>query len=295
MLPCMPAFALRPYNEVTAGREVFEECYGKFTMRFAHYSVLNVEVSRWYEDDSAGVDFGRPRENLSLKHPDDPNVWCVARAGHEITVVYDKGKSSVMFLSMRGMFSLQNVGSKLATWAQAAENVMPVTGRALLCNLSDAIYPNAARLVHGQKDRPLDHDDGDFELVVEHGPGGADCDGDVRSDARDRADSAPGKSHAPASSSAHPPSHRAQQAITDFLVESHPIAAGRASTDHPSRFHSFSIELAKTVHQDQGATNIHRPSQDGTLDRELLELQLHGTMVCVVKVRRAPRAHVACS
>jgi hypothetical protein len=302
MLPCLPAFALRPYNEVTAGREVFEECYGKFTMHFAHHCVPNVEVSRWFEDDSAGVEFGRPKENISLMHPDDPkNVWCVARAGHEITVVYDKGKGSVTFLNMRGIFSLRNVGPELASWAQAAEHVMPVTGRAMLCNLSDAIYPPVARVVPGQRDRPLDYDDKEYELVLEHGAGG-DFDGDVCLDAK--ADSAIGKSHAPGSSSVHTPSQTTQQPITNFLNKDHildhilfeprPIASAHASTDSQSRFQSFSIEMAKANH-DHNLSNVYQPKRDGTFDQELLELQLHDTMVKVVKVLRAAHAHISCA
>jgi hypothetical protein len=293
MLPCMPAFALKRYAEVTAGREVFQECFGKHTLCFAHHNVPNVEVSRWYEDEPGQtLDFDRPRENIGLKHPDDSSVWCVVRAGHEISVVYDAKKNAVTFLNMKGVFSLRHASPQLAKWAAAAERVLPFTGTWLLRSISNAFYlplPTSQRSA-GRKAQAVERDDDEYELVVTGGASGGGA-VDDQPDAWSALDSAQNKSLAPGSS--RPP---ALFELFEPRRESNGIASPSVSSAAGKRVGAmkFDIERAKVVFEGGGSIRDIVPSCDGKSDEELLELHFTDTRVTVVKVRSVlPQRNVA--
>jgi hypothetical protein len=280
MLPCMPAFALKRYAEVAAGREVFQECYGKHTMHFAHYSVQNVEVTRWYEDEPGQkLEYGRPHENIGLKHPDDATVWCVLRAGYEIAVAYDAKTNSVTFLNMKGVFSLLGASAELAQWAREAERVLPFTGNLLMRHLTQAFYLPAPcpRKNEDQKSQLIDRDDEiEYELVVEppEGAGGSEA----------RLDSAHSKSSPQTPAAVFEMFDQASRRLQPrgpALANLHSSPA-----DKRDNFLKFSVERAKVTHESGGASNTEfAPSMDGVSDRELLELHVHGNKVQVCKVR----------
>ena len=284
MLPCMPAFALKRHAEVTVGREVFEEHYGKHTMYFAHHNVANVEVTRWYEDEPGQtLEFGRPRENIALKHPDDPTVWCVVRAGHEITVIYDAKTNAVTFLNMKGIFSLRDASPALARWAAAAERVLPFTGNVLLRHISSAFYLPSTCLHGGADQKPLaiDRDDSEHELVITGGPGGGGGDMHDRPDSRGAAGPAQSKGSLPGSSC--PPSHfdifeRGRREPRTF---SSPSVNSSGAVKTPLK---FSIEKANVGHEGGGSIKELIPTFDGASDEELLELHVYATKVLIVKV-----------
>lgn len=282
MLPCMPAFALRRLQEVIAGREVVRDSYGKFTMHFAHHSVANVEVLWYYEEEPGAVEFGRPRENIGLKHPDDSSIWCVVRAGYEIAVAYDERKNSVTFVNLKGVFSLRNVSARLAQWARQAEHVLPYTGQSIMRHLSAVLYLPAARKTRDKKEPPAELENGDSEFELFVSPPEGERAADLRLDASRNADCAASGSNAAAGSS--------NQKLT---AEQKPIAAFFERAPVPSKkaadkvFYTFALETAKATYEGGNQKDMY-PSADGTGEEENLELQLHDAKLVVVKVRRPP-------
>ena len=280
----MPAFALKRHSEVTMGREVFQECYGKFTLHFAEHVVPNVEVTRWYEEEpGVPLDFGRPRENIGLRHAEQPSVWCVVRAGYEITVAYDSKKNIVTFLNMQGMFSLRNVCPELAQWAREAERVLPFTGAVHMRHICNAYYA------------PQDHK----ELLVERhdvlppeedgAHGNRDAGGHF--DLIDRGAYAPssnkqavsGKSSAPAASEQHK-----MHAITGrepvAVATRNPVGSSRESAGESAGFRAFHLAEAMMSSEAQWDGETWTELNDGRGNKQILELQLHGTKICLVKV-----------
>lgn len=232
------------------------------------------------------LEFSRPRENIGLQHPEDPNVWCVVRAGHEIAVVYDSSKNSVTFLNSKGVFSLRHVSAELASWAQAAEHVLPFTGATLMRHLTLAVYPHSTPSV--QNDRSIEHDDDDeFELFVgvEEGAG-VDKSADERSDAHGRRKSEPApvkaRTSLASSDSSHSLSHYFPSQASSHQAG---LASQDRTTDRVPRFISFALDSAKALYHESG-DRVFAPSRDGAGDEELVELQLHDNEIVLVKVWR---------
>jgi hypothetical protein len=278
MLTCMPAFALKRYAEVAAGRELFEECYGKFTMHYAHHKVPNVEVSRWFEDEpGVKLEFDRPRENIGIKHPDDGCLWCVLRAGHEITVVYDCKQNSVTFLNMRGIFSLRNVSVELATWARAAERALPFTGQTLIHHVRNAFYCPVTLELQERDERPNEQDDSEYELLV--GAPVSDENRDAENDKRVNVQSSQFRCSG----------KQPLQVIPQFFERCRPPQSDATAHEHSSaiekncHFDTFSLEMVKLTYEGS-CDKEFVPSSDGAGDQELLELQLHDSMFVIVKV-----------
>ena len=285
----MPAFALKRHSEVTMGREVFQECYGKFTLHFAQHVVPNVEVTRWYEEEpGVPLDFGRPRENIGLKHAEQPSVWCVVRAGYEITVVYDSKKNSVTFLNMQGMFSLRNVCPELAQWAREAERVLPFTGAVLMRHICNAYYAP-----QDHKEQPVElreHDD-DTELLVlppeqDGAHGNRDAGGHF--DLIDRGVYAPSSNKQAVSGKSSAPTASEQRKMHAIFDRREPVAVATRSPVGSSResavVHAFHLDKAKVSSEAKGDGETLTASTDGCGDQEILELQLYGSKICLVKV-----------
>ena len=117
----MPLFALKRYNEVCVGRELFHINYGVVSMKFCDQHVPNVHVKRSYEDGmDAIVEFGRPWEVITLQFPNDTALWCVGRVGHEISVLFDENDKKVTFCHKNGEFDFENVGDTFGQWAKEA-------------------------------------------------------------------------------------------------------------------------------------------------------------------------------
>jgi len=252
-------------------------------------------TSRMYEEDpSVPLDFGRPMENIGLKHPDDPNVWCVVRAGYDITVVYDAGRNTVTFLNLWGMFNLRNLSPDLAQWAREAELVLPFTGEVLMRGICRAIY-----LPQDRKEPPLELEDDDIGcdlhvLPPESSGAGRDRDVDMGFEALDSGEFGLSSSNQSTSGkcSAQTTSH-----IPDFFDST---STGRAANKgvlvpialrspppkerRSESFVTFGLEKVKVVRDSNKQGVTYTSSADGTGDRESLELQLHDGKICVVKV-----------